>query len=62
MTDTTQWEYMTLEAYTDGKGSLQNRLNALGTHGWEAVGFAEIPDMRNLEVRYPIIILKRALG
>jgi hypothetical protein len=62
MTDTTRWEYLTLDAYTDGKGGFQARLNSLGSHGWEAVGFAEVPDARNVEVRYPVIIMKRPAG
>jgi hypothetical protein len=57
-----RWEYLTLEALTDGRGMFVDRLNELGRHGWEAVGFADILDERHVEVRYPVIILKRPLG
>ena len=57
-----RWEYLTLEAVTDGRGLFADRLNELGAHGWEAVGFADIVDDRHPDVRYPIILLKRPRG
>jgi hypothetical protein len=62
MADPQRWEYLTLEAITDGRGLFADRLNELGEYGWEAVGFAEIIDERHTDVRYPVMVLKRSLG
>jgi hypothetical protein len=56
-----RWEYLTLEAMTDGRGLFADRLNELGANGWEAVGFGNVIDERHVDVRYPVLILKRPL-
>jgi hypothetical protein len=61
MAGVTRWQYLTLEAVTDGRGSFQERLNQFGEHGWEVVGFADVLDERHAEMRYPIVILKRPI-
>jgi hypothetical protein len=61
MAEVQLWEYLTLEAVTDGRGLFADRLNELGMNGWEAVGFADILDERHVDVRYPILVMKRPI-